>query len=151
VDGTRVLSGGSPANGNFSGTGVTGVLFDPATSGAGIQLIVYTYIDAITNCFNSATDSIFVDVCSAVKGLSSKGDVRVYPNPANQNITIDLSNINETCTVELFTPEARRLTSWKLNGGTTHSTNISDYANGIYYLRISSRNSVNIIRMMKQE
>uniref|UniRef100_UPI0019820747 hypothetical protein n=1 Tax=Maribellus sediminis TaxID=2696285 RepID=UPI0019820747 len=37
------LSGGSPANGTYSGTGVSSGQFDPATAGVGTHTITYTY------------------------------------------------------------------------------------------------------------
>lgn len=51
------LSGGSPAGGTYTGTGVTGTQFDPAS---GTQTITYTYTDA-NNCTNAATFSVTVN------------------------------------------------------------------------------------------
>ncbi|MCK5856645.1 MAG: T9SS type A sorting domain-containing protein, partial [Bacteroidales bacterium] len=45
------LSGGTPTNGTYSGTGVSGGLFSAATSGVGSFYITYSYTDA-----NSCTD-----------------------------------------------------------------------------------------------
>ena len=54
--GTLVLTGGSPAGGVYSGTGITAGEFDPA---AGTQTITYTYTDA-NNCVSDATETITV-------------------------------------------------------------------------------------------
>ncbi|MES2555918.1 MAG: choice-of-anchor J domain-containing protein [Bacteroidota bacterium] len=51
------LSGGSPAGGVYSGTGVSGSNFDPS---AGTQTITYTYTDA-NSCSNSATTTATVN------------------------------------------------------------------------------------------
>ncbi len=40
-----VLTGGTPAGGSYSGTGVIGDSFDPVAAGAGIHQITYTYTD----------------------------------------------------------------------------------------------------------
>ncbi len=53
------LGGGSPANGTYSGIGVTGTTFDPSAAGVGTHTITYTYADA-NGCGNSATASIEV-------------------------------------------------------------------------------------------
>ncbi len=58
--GTLILSGGLPAGGTYSGTGVTAGVFDPAVSGVGMHTITYTYTDA-NNCVNSATSTINVN------------------------------------------------------------------------------------------
>ncbi len=53
------LSGGLPLGGTYSGTGVTGYIFDPATAGPGNHLITYSYSDA-TGCEGEATATITV-------------------------------------------------------------------------------------------
>lgn len=60
--GTIALTGESPAGGTFSGAGVTGSNFDPAS---GTQMITYTYMDA-NNCTNSAMQTITVNTAPTV-------------------------------------------------------------------------------------
>ncbi len=54
------LTGGSPAGGVYSGTGVLNGIFDPSI-GVGTYSLNYTYTNAITNCSESATQNITVD------------------------------------------------------------------------------------------
>jgi hypothetical protein len=54
-----VLSGGSPAGGIYSGPGVNGTNFNPASAGAGDKLLLYTYSNA-DGCINSASATIHV-------------------------------------------------------------------------------------------
>lgn len=54
------LTGGSPAGGVYSGTGVTGgTTFNPGVSGAGTFTITYTYTTTL-GCINTATQTIVV-------------------------------------------------------------------------------------------
>jgi uncharacterized protein (TIGR02145 family) len=53
------LSGGTPAGGTYTGTGVSGGVFNPATSGPGTFNIIYTYTD-INSCTNTASQPITV-------------------------------------------------------------------------------------------
>ncbi len=149
-DGIRVLSGGIPSNGIFSGAGVTGTNFDPVTAGAGLHIIGYTYLNTGTGCSNTGTDTIHVDVCATVKGISNDGLVGVYPNPMNKEVTIDLGKIKETCKVELLTPETKVLSTWIMKGGASYPAELSEFANGVYYLRISTTTSNYVIRIIKQ-
>ena len=55
-----ILNQGSPAGGTYSGTGVSGNVFSPATAGSGTHTITYTYTDA-NGCTNSATRDITVN------------------------------------------------------------------------------------------
>ena len=50
---------GTPANGTFSGNGVSASMFDPAIAGAGVQVVNYTYTDSNT-CTNSINDTTTV-------------------------------------------------------------------------------------------
>jgi hypothetical protein len=54
---------GTPAGGSWSGNGVTGSLFSPASAGVGVHTLVYSYTDA-NGCFNS--DNVLIQVNSCV-------------------------------------------------------------------------------------
>jgi len=58
--GIQVLAGANPVGGTFAGPGVAGGTFDPATAGAGVHNITYTYTDPVTNCSNSCNFTITV-------------------------------------------------------------------------------------------
>ena len=65
TDTAFALSGGAPLGGVYSGLVVdtaTG-LFDAAYAGLGKHLFVYTYVDLITGCSDTAQDSIVVENC----------------------------------------------------------------------------------------
>jgi hypothetical protein len=148
--GTLGLSGGTPANGIYSGTGVTGTTLDPINLVSGKYTIGYTYLNSVTGCSNTATDSIFVNICLSVKEINTDGLVNIFPNPLDKEVTIDLSKINETCKVELFTPETKVLSTWILNGGASYPIELRNYENGIYFMKISSTSSNYLIRLIKQ-
>lgn len=69
TDGLVALNG-TPAGGTFSGTGVTGSSFNPAT-GAGTYTITYVYNNG--SCSNSASTTITVQTCG--------GGCTTAPNP----------------------------------------------------------------------
>lgn len=60
--GMVTLTGGSPAGGTYSGTNVSGGMFDPS---GGPQTITYTYTDS-NSCLNSATQSQAVNAAPTV-------------------------------------------------------------------------------------
>lgn len=65
VNGSPIsLSGGQPNGGVYSGTGVSGGVFNPA-SGSGLHAITYTYTNA-NSCSNSTTANIIVNPAPTV-------------------------------------------------------------------------------------
>jgi len=57
--GTQTLSA-SPTGGTFSGTGVSGNSFDPASAGVGSHIVTYTFTDG-NGCTVSKSDNIIID------------------------------------------------------------------------------------------
>ncbi|NCA22445.1 MAG: PKD domain-containing protein, partial [Crocinitomicaceae bacterium] len=79
------LTGGSPAGGTYSGTGVSNNNFNPATAGNGTFPITYTATQ--NGCSNTATSNITVDPCASIDEVLSKLII-VYPNPTSGLMTI---------------------------------------------------------------
>jgi gliding motility-associated-like protein len=65
VNAPAVALTGTPAGGTFSGTGVSGTSFNPATAGVGTHIITYTYTDP-NGCANAATSTITVNALPTV-------------------------------------------------------------------------------------
>jgi len=66
VDASAVTLTGSPAGGTFSGTGISGSTFNPATSGVGgPHTITYSYTDA-NGCSNTSTQQVTVNALPTV-------------------------------------------------------------------------------------
>ncbi|MCE9540431.1 MAG: T9SS type A sorting domain-containing protein, partial [Bacteroidetes bacterium] len=96
TEGSFVLSGGSPINGVYSGSGVTAGSFNPGTAAIGWNSIIYTVMDG-NNCSKTLYDSIYVNSCITT-GLSGNNDIpkniTVYPNPANDVITVSTDKVD---------------------------------------------------------
>ncbi|MGD9976914.1 MAG: T9SS type A sorting domain-containing protein [Bacteroidales bacterium] len=77
------LDGGLPGGGTYSGGGVTGGTFDPATAGAGTHAVTYSYTDA-NGCSSAASGDIVVNALPAVS-LADLSPVCIDASP----ITLD--------------------------------------------------------------
>jgi hypothetical protein len=64
ADAVFALTGGSPAGGSYSGTGVSGGNFDPALASVGGNLITYSYTDG-NGCSSNCTFTITVTAATA--------------------------------------------------------------------------------------
>ena len=100
---------GSPSGGTYSGPGVVGSTFSSTNAGLGKKIITYNYKYTTPDCICSATaittvydttacstfDTLFIKI--AVAGLTAPnnlGTLKIWPNPANDHITIDNGNFS---------------------------------------------------------
>lgn len=90
--GPLTLSGGTPAGGTYSGTGVSGGVLNPTTAGAGSHVITYAYTDA-NNCDGQATFTINVSACLGLDENEESG-LEVYPNPTAGVFTVSTTGVD---------------------------------------------------------
>lgn len=132
--GNFVLSGGSPAGGTYSGTGVSGTNFNPATAGAGTHNITYTYTDG-NGCSNAAVGSVVVAPCSGIDGNGLE-NVHIYPNPTTQIVYITgLSNAEHTYSI--ISTVGQEIRNGIITGD--GSIDLGVVATGTYYIKIDNK------------
>ncbi|WP_297707513.1 T9SS type A sorting domain-containing protein [uncultured Eudoraea sp.] len=75
----------------------------------------------------------------------------LYPNPVNGILFID-QNISEVVTLDIFDFYGILYLNTSLdgrNGPTTHEINMSDYPDGMYFIRITTKDDVNVYTVVK--
>ncbi|MFN7013690.1 MAG: T9SS type A sorting domain-containing protein, partial [Bacteroidia bacterium] len=131
---------GYPAGGTFSGPGVGGNIFDPATAGVGTHTITYSFTDA-NGCSGIVTQQVTV---ISTSGIFDKYDftnaINVFPNPAKDNVNI-IFDIPGTADVviELKDVLGKTIYSNKEKGANAsfkHSINTSSYETGVYFISV---------------
>jgi hypothetical protein len=138
------LSGGSPAGGVWSGPGVSGNQFTPSVAGPGLHSIVYTYTDANT-CSNTASQTVFVDVCNEVSEISSTA-FGVYPNPAHQLVTVNLGENAAVEIIEIFDMSGRLILSEQVNNRSQVQLSLNGVENGVYLIRAGNH----LVKLVKE-
>lgn len=132
------LSGGTPAGGIYSGTGVTGTTFDPSTAGVGNATLTYTYTDAGTNCAGIATATVEVSQCLAVDESAAAGNLVLFPNPAGQYVTFSFSgNSVDQAEVSILSLEGKVVYQNRFNG-TQGTIDVSHLARSTYFVRVKA-------------
>jgi len=132
-DGPYTLTQGSPAGGTYSGTGVTGGQFNPATTGIGSTVVTYNYTNG-NGCSGSAQTTVVVDGCASIS--ENKLDlISVYPNPSTGLITIYSGEANLNA-VKVFNAQGQVV--YELNNLQTvkQDVDLRNMAKGVYTLRI---------------
>lgn len=138
---------GTPAGGTFSGTGVTGSEFDPATAGVGTFTITYTYSDA-NGCENTATQEITVDGCLSIEENALDAIV-VAPNPATSFVNIAVKG-GELNNVQLISATGKQIDiNYTVESNQTR-VNLEGIARGAYFLSIDTVNGQTTRRVIIQ-
>lgn len=171
---------GNPTGGSFSGSGVSVSTFTASAAGLGTKNITYSYTDG-NGCSNSANKQTIVYdtlgvVCTSyttittytsvadtliinvnLTGVAAPNNVnilKVYPNPANDHITIDLGNyasmsgytvkIKNNLGQEVYSAPVTQQTEYiDLNGWS---------GNGTYFMNVidASNNTLEIKKIVLQ-
>jgi hypothetical protein len=125
----------------LSGSPIT---YYPAGSGGTYTL---TGTDA-NGCSNTSQVSISAERCTGITTVDAANGLRVYPNPTSGAFTVEMSTeTNKTINVTDVTGRVI------LQGSTDEASfnvNINQLAAGVYYVKVSSGNEVNVIKVVKQ-
>jgi hypothetical protein len=131
-------------NGNVvSGQGSNVVTVQWGNAGQGQLSVVETIA---SGCIGD-TVSIAVTIGETTGIVSSNDDqsIKVYPNPTNGEFTIDLGSYSGTVQTELFDISGRSLTK-----GSQEKMTLTNYPDGLYFLRVILDNKTEEIRLIKQ-
>jgi PKD repeat protein len=135
TDGPYTFTQGSPAGGTYSGTGVTGNQFNPATTGIGSTAVTYNYTNG-NGCSGSAQTTVVVDGCASI-AENELDLISVYPNPSTGFITISSGEVNLTA-VKVFNAQGQVV--YEVNNLQTVKQDIDlrNMAKGVYTMRIQT-------------
>ncbi len=143
--GNYTLPDGNPANGTWSGNGVSNNVFDPSIAGIGNHWLNYSFTDT-ANCSGIDSINIIVDLCVGTENHFFD-KISIYPNPAKDKIAIQ--GFNNLMNVLLYDMYGRQL-SIELDGAGEFS--LAGMANGVYLIQINTNsNQQHQIKFMKME
>ena len=135
----------TPSGGTFTGTGVDGTSFDPATAKAGSHIITYKFTD-VKGCSNTAKDTIKVVVCEnsiedALSGIS------IYPLPAQYEVTIDMKvNVSYVMISDITGKQIMNL----IPQSDRIQLNLSSLANGLYWVKFITAEGTVVKQILKE-
>lgn len=135
------LTGGSPAGGSFSGTGVTANVFNPNTAGVGNHTIMYSYTDG-NGCSASAQQSISVGACASIEELDQQ--FVLYPNPATEQF--QLTTVQDIDEVQLIDINGKLLRTYV----SSDFYSLTGIAPGQYIIKIISGERLHTLRLTKE-
>jgi len=142
ISGTNIFAG---TNGVFLSNN-NGSLWTDVNNG----LPANTYVRALaisgTNIFAGTYGGVWKRALSDITGIEDnnyKSNITLYPNPANNKVTITNNNLpaKET-TISIFNIQGELMLSEKFKEQNAIELNISKFAGGIYMLKIQIGNEI---------
>lgn len=106
----------------------------------------YTLTGSNSGCISKATFTVTVDPCVGIIKLSNETvDLKVYPNPANDRITVSIAATkSHDVTLEVVDINGKLITKQKVNYNkdrTEHKIDLSHYPAGNYFVKIISKDA----------
>jgi hypothetical protein len=99
-------------------------------------------------CQNFTTVTIVVDACTGVRENGALAGLKVYPNPSNGVLNIEM-NSSANKDVQIVDVTGRVV----LAGQSTEPAmrfNLSTMANGVYYVKVKSQDDTQVIKIIKE-
>jgi len=122
------------------------------STGVGAGTITYScLVTNASDCQGEDDIMITFDPCTTIGEMGDGLSISVYPNPASTILNINLSGISESVGYTLLNYQGSVVyheTIGQLNGYSTRQLEISEYARGIYYLRLKTNDEVMIKKVV---
>ncbi|TAL59712.1 MAG: T9SS type A sorting domain-containing protein [Bacteroidetes bacterium] len=141
-DDTLALTGGSPAGGVYSGSGVYGGSLYCDSIDAGLHTITYTYYNS-DSCSVAISDVVYVSPCTDVHEYDLAGLlVRISPNPFRTRAAVFIQNpLNEFSNLHfvLFDVFGKEIRTLKVESSTL-KLDRGNMTAGIYLYKVIGKN-----------
>jgi hypothetical protein len=154
VDLTLYLDANASPGGTWvdvSGSGgLTGTFFDPGSVNDG-QTYVFRYVVDNACGMDSSEVSIYVEDCEVGLGEYTTAVMEVYPNPTTGRVLIDYTaNGTTDMQVEVLSMNGKVLQMLNFSKTEEAELDISKLADGMYNIRITTGEAVEVHRIVKQ-
>ena len=147
-DAALALPNATPAGGTFSGAGVVGGNFNPATAGTGNHYVVYSSTNA-DGCNDIDSTMITVLVCAGIKGEANGSNIVVYPNPTSGMITITLGSMSKLVELTVTELNGQLVKSAKYANSNNVRMDISNLSDGMYFVTVKADNELKQVKIVK--
>ena len=146
-----ILGGGTPGGGTYSGPKIIGgnhIIPDSV----GMYIITYTDTNKF-GCKGIATDTLYVVICEGIQSISVNNGISLYPNPANNAITLEFEKaISGDAQIDISDVTGRIISSRSINAlaGSAITINVTGIASGMYFVRVTTPKSEYYAKFIKQ-
>jgi hypothetical protein len=99
-------------------------------------------------CQNTTMVTIAVSECTGISENSALAGLKVYPNPSNGQLNIEL-NSSKAKSVQIVDVTGRVVLSGQ-SSEANMEFNLSSMANGVYYVKVKSQDDTQVIKIIKE-
>jgi hypothetical protein len=138
-NGSTMALNATPGGGTYSGVGVTGTVFNSSVTGMGNHIVNYTYTSA-NGCSSSKSGTVTVNNCTGLSEDEAMNLIQIYPNPNNGECTISVSRMLTDGEAEIYNFIGQML--FKVPLKKSISLNLSEFSNGIYFVKLKESGKV---------
>ncbi|MGZ4089660.1 MAG: T9SS type A sorting domain-containing protein, partial [Bacteroidia bacterium] len=96
-------------------------------------------------------EAVFSGTCigTSVAAINNtSASLSVYPNPASNMVSVNVSNVNETAFVEVYNAIGQVVISAKDISGSSMELNVSALAKGVYVVKLTSGKEVSNTKLV---
>lgn len=111
----------------------------------------YSLILNTEGCYTE--DSVYIKLFVSTPEINAETSVNIYPNPNQGRFNVEIASQNaETASIQILGIDGKLIHSEVVNcnGAVTKEFDISSYASGVYFVKISSGNNMFNQRIVKQ-
>jgi uncharacterized repeat protein (TIGR03803 family) len=106
----------------------------------------YKVRSVVDDCVSNFSDEVILVVTS----LEENGNqISLFPNPTADWITVSLNELNGNKQISIVNTQGMVKESREVEGSET-TFNVAAYARGVYFVKVKMKNSVRILRFVKQ-
>ncbi len=114
----------------------------------------YTVMGTSNGCTSTVTFIVKIEILTGMQVITNGGDVNLYPNPANTYVTLSFSNkVSTNATLSIVTEAGQVLStnSISISNGKTMPIDITNLAEGIYFVRINTAGQTQVVRFVRSK
>jgi len=113
-----------------------------------------TFVPDSTAEYNPTTDNVVADepvnlTPMAIEERNIINIITIYPNPANEKITIENSSQNNNATISIFNNEGQLVLQQTTHQAKTEIA-VSTFANGLYFVKVNNESGIAVKRFIKE-
>lgn len=142
--GSSSVSGNQWYYNNSIITGATSQTYTPTASGN-----YYCIVTDVDGCFSDTSNVIYVVITGINNLFNNNCSFEIYPNPANNTITIECTSITEGQTISIYDIHGQLLIQHPILQVKTNIS-ITRLVKGMYYVKVKTEKEVEVKKFIKE-